>query len=211
MTDTVQTIKDKIILNALTTIGQDGWSWHGIESAAKAAGYKDGMEYAVFPGGLSDAVAHFSDFIDRAMISALNKTQTDQIRIRERIHLAVITRFELLKAMKAQAAVKATLSYWALPTRVMMGQQILWRTADHIWAWAGDTSKDYNHYTKRGLLNSILIGTSLVFVDDESENLEVTRAFLQRRIDNIMEIGKAIGGAKTMASSIIERYKTARR
>ena len=211
MTNDMNAIKDKIIMTALKTIEAEGWSWHGIEIASKEAGFKDGVEYAVFPVGLTDAVSHFSDMIDRMMMDRLSSIKTDQLRTRERIAAAVMTRFQVLAELEARPAVKASLSYWALPTRVMMGQQILWRTADAIWAWAGDQSTDYNRYTKRGLLNSILIGTSLVFIDDDSADLSITEAFLNRRIDNIMDIGKAIGGAKTMASNIFANYKSARR
>ncbi len=204
-------IKDKIICEAFHHIPADGWSWRGIEDCARKAGFNDGMEYAVFPGGLPDAVAHVSVMVDRMMMEKLKQIPIEQLRVRDRIRTAVMTRFQILSKLGPRDVMKSTLSFWALPTRVMMGQQILWRTADHIWSWAGDTATDYNRYTKRGLLASIIMGTSLVFIDDTTDDLVTTRAFLDRRIDNIMDVGKIVGGAKTVASGFMNKYGTQRR
>ena len=210
MTKNIDEIKDRIISEAIKHVGEQGWSWLTIEDSARKAGFHDGMEHAVFPGGLTDAVAYFSEMLDRRMMEKLENIPTDSLRVRDRIRVAVMTRFQILSKLAPRSVMKATLSYWALPTRVMMGQQILWRTADHIWSWAGDTATDYNRYTKRGLLTSIMMGTSLVYIDDETDDLITTRAFLDRRIDNIMEVGKIMGGAKTLASGLMNKYGTNR-
>ena len=49
---------------------------------------------------------------------------------------------------------------------------------------------DYNHYTKRTLLSGVYGSTISVFLDDESENFAETRAFLDRRIENVMQFEK---------------------
>jgi ubiquinone biosynthesis protein COQ9 len=211
MTKNIDEIKDKIISEAIKHVTVNGWTWREIEESAKRAGFNDGMEYAVFPAGLNDAVAHFSVMVDRRMMDKLKNIPMESLRMRDRVRVAVMTRFQIMAQMGARDIMRSTLSYWALPTRVMMGQQILWRTADHIWSWAGDTATDYNRYTKRGLLASIIMGTSLVFIDDDTDDLITTRAFLDRRIDNIMEVGKIMGGAKTMASTFMNKYNNTRR
>ena len=60
-----------------------------------------------------------------------------------------------------------------------------------MWRAAGDQSVDYNHYTKRAILGSVYTATLLVFVNDDSEDWAETRAFLARRIENIMQFEKA--------------------
>jgi ubiquinone biosynthesis protein COQ9 len=50
----------------------------------------------------------------------------------------------------------------------------------HMWRAAGDTSVDYNYYTKRSLLAGIYAATLLVFMNDESDNHAETSAFLAR-------------------------------
>ncbi len=191
MTETIETIRDRILDAALPQIQLKGWSWEEVVQASPRAGYQDAMAAAVFPSGLNDVVAHFSDRADRLMIKELSSIEPDNLRVRDRVRTAILARFKVLEADKD--VVRSSLAYWAMPTRVLMGQRVLWRTADRIWDWAGDTAKDYNRQTKRGLLCSILLGSSLVWIDDESEDGAVTEQFVDRRIENVMEIGKAMG------------------
>lgn len=209
MTDII-TIKDRIVETMLPDVASMGWSWEAVQKAAQKAGFQDTMCKAVFPDGLNDAVAHFSDLVDRRMMAALEKVEKPE-KIREKVKLAVMTRLHLLESDQCHKATKATLSYWTVPFRVLQGQRVLWRTADRIWTWAGDTATDYNHYTKRGLLSSILMGTTLVWLDDKSDDLSVTEAFLTRRIENVMEIGKAIGTIRTSIPDIIKKPRTMRK
>lgn len=206
----LQSIKDTIIETMIPHVAERGWSWELAQESAIEAGFQDTMCKAVFPEGLNDVVAHFSDIIDRKMLENLKNIPTDQMRVRDRIKTAILTRFDLLESMGAKRAVKASLSYWALPMRVLQGQRVLWRTSDRIWKWAGDLSDDYNRYTKRGLLSSLMVGTTLVWVDDTSENRSITEAFLDRRIENVMEIGRAIGTIKDKMPDMTKRPWTNR-
>ena len=59
-----------------------------------------------------------------------------------------------------------------------------------MWRLAGDTSTDFNHYTKRMTLGAVYASTLLVWLDDHSLDQRETAAFLDRRIDNVMEFEK---------------------
>jgi ubiquinone biosynthesis protein COQ9 len=69
-----------------------------------------------------------------------------------------------------------------------------------MWRLAGDTATDYNHYTKRTLLASIYAATIAVFLQDDSEGHADTRAFLGRRIEDIMKFEKTKAGFLARAS-----------
>lgn len=202
----LQTIKDRIVGTMLPEIATSGWSWPAVTEAAAAAGFQDTMPRAVFPEGLNDVVAHFSDMIDRAMLKNLETIDPETLRVRERVETALLQRFKVLEGEYMAKAAKAALAYWAVPVRVMQGQRVLWRSSDRIWNWAGDQAQDYNRYTKRGLLSSILMGTTLVWLDDKSEDHEVTKLFLKRRIENVMEIGKAIGTIRPVMPDIAKSF-----
>lgn len=60
-----------------------------------------------------------------------------------------------------------------------------------MWRLAGDTATDYNHYTKRMTLGTIYAATLAYFAQDTSDGHEDTRAFLDRRIENVMQFEKA--------------------
>lgn len=190
-------IRDKILLQALPNIVFDGWTWGVAENAALAAGYDRTMAAAVFPGGLPDFVGHFSDWADREMMDTLRDEDLEGIRIRDRIQLAVITWIDTVEPWKE--ALRRAVTYWAVPHRNLQGGRLVWRTADVIWVWAGDTATDYNHYTKRGLLSGVIGATILAWLNDETGDLDRTEAFLDRRIDNVMKIGQALGRHKKSA------------
>ena len=62
-----------------------------------------------------------------------------------------------------------------------------------MWYAAGDTVTDFNHYSKRAILGGVYAATIMAMLDDESEGLADTRAFLSRRIDGIMRFEKFKG------------------
>ena len=85
-------------------------------------------------------------------------------------------------------------SAYALPNNAVRASRRLWRTVDTIWHAAGDTGGGFGYYTKRGLLAAVYSSTLLFWLDDRSEDFEDSWAFLERRIDDVMRIGKVRGG-----------------
>ena len=90
----------------------------------------------------------------------------------------------------AREAVRRALAILAMPQNVPLGARIGWRTADLMWRIAGDTSTDFNHYTKRTTLGAVYGATLLVWLDDQGEAWLETAAFLDRRIDEVMRFEK---------------------
>jgi ubiquinone biosynthesis protein COQ9 len=90
----------------------------------------------------------------------------------------------------ARESVRTALAILAMPPSAPLGMRIGWRTADLMWRAAGDSSTDYNHYTKRLTLGAVYGSTLLAWLDDNSENWAETSAFLDRRIDNVMQFEK---------------------
>lgn len=193
MTDRNYEIKTRIIESALPHIAFDGWTRAALENAAKNTGYDLDMVRAVFPYLEKDAVKHFARMADENMLTSLGPVSPD-LKIRERIALAVRTRFEWLEDHRE--AERLAIAYWARPLRKIEGAKVVWATADKIWNWAGDTATDYNHYTKRFLLSGILTATALYWLNDTSKNSADSWAFLDRRIENALSIGKIAGKFK---------------
>lgn len=191
MKNTTQ-IRDDIMNALLPSVTFEGWTLAAARKAAQEAGYAPEMVDAVFPGGLDDIVAHFADKADRAMLAVIGDGAG--LKVREKITLAAQKRLQWLNGHKE--AERAAVAYWMRPLRKYKGAKIVWRTADCIWAWAGDTSSDYNRYTKRGLLSGVLTATTLYWLQDEARNLSETFAFLDRRVENVLSIGKMIGSFK---------------
>lgn len=196
-------IRDSLLEGILPHVREKGWVWEDVVESVRECGYQDDMASSMFPGGLSDVVAHYADYVDRLMLAGLEEVPISSLRTRDRIRLAVLTRLAILEDQKDE--VRKSLAFWSVPTRALHGQRVLYRTSDRIWSWAGDTSTDYNRYTKRGLLASVLVGTSIVWITDKSRDSVVTQAFLDRRLENIVKIGRAIGSINSVVSPFLCR------
>ena len=68
--------------------------------------------------------------------------------------------------------------------------RLLYKTVDAMWYAAGDTSTDFNFYTKRATLAGVYSSTLLYWLNDRSEGNEATWSFLDRRIEDVMRFEK---------------------
>lgn len=187
-------IRDDILQAALPAVPFDGWSWAVIEKAAEEAGHRPVVAQAVFPGKMPDVLDGFADLADRGMLAALEDINPGDLRIRDRVREALLARYRFLQPHKE--ALRQSTKFFLNPARKPMGAKIVWRTADRIWDWAGDDAQDYNRLTKRGLLSGIIVSTTLAWLEDASEDMDRTKAFLDRRIENVMQLSKVLGKFK---------------
>ena len=77
-----------------------------------------------------------------------------------------------------------------MPQNAPLALRIGWRSADLMWRIAGDTSTDYNHYSKRLILSGVYGSTLLAWLDDKSEGWMESAAFLDRRLAGVMRFEK---------------------
>ena len=172
----------------------DGWTADALGAAAAEAGIDPKIVPLAYPGGAIDMIDAWFGSIDQGMLAAWPAETLGTLKIRARIQSLVEARIALLAPHRE--ALRRALAILALPTNAPRAVKLGWRAADAIWRAAGDTATDYNHYTKRTMLLGVYASTMLVLVDDESEDLAETHAFLARRINNVMRIEKAKAGFK---------------
>lgn len=170
----------------------DGWGDGLVASAAQGFGLDPDIAALAFPGGAVDRIDAWFAWVDAELARRLPPETLAAMKIRERIAALVETRLEIVAGDKE--ALRRALAILAMPHNVARGAKLGWRAADTMWRMAGDTATDYNHYTKRGLLATIYAATVTVFLDVQSENFADARAFLSRRIDNVMQFEKAKAG-----------------
>lgn len=176
----------------------DGWNEDCLLSAADEAGVdhdiaKLAFETSDIDGSLAmKLVQSWVRYVDDEMARLLPPETLNAMKIRERITALLITRLEI--SAPHREAQRRAISIMALPGNIRLGMKIGWNSADIMWKLAGDTATDYNHYTKRAILSSIYTAILMRFINDESENFADTRAFVDRRIENVMQFEKAKAG-----------------
>ena len=189
---TLDEVRTRIAADIAANAAFDGWGDAARDLAAEMAGIDRDIAALAFPGGAVDMIDAWFAAIDTAMIGALPDDALATMKIRQRITAMVEAR--LAAAAPLRESLRRAVSILAMPQNVARGAALGWRTVDLIWARAGDTATDYNHYTKRGILFAVYAATVTVFLDDDSEQHADTRAFLARRIDGIMRFEKAKAG-----------------
>ncbi len=166
----------------------DGWSSDALAMAAGELGVPAERARIAFPGGQVQMIDSWFDAIDIAMLEAFPPERIAALKVRERIRELVLFRLEAMRPHRE--ALRRALAILAQPQNVPDAARLAWRAADRIWRLAGDTATDFNHYSKRIILVGVYGSTSLIFLDDESADLAGTRAFLDRRIDEVMRFEK---------------------
>jgi len=88
-----------------------------------------------------------------------------------------------------------------------LGLRLLYNTVDAIWYAAGDTSTDWNFYSKRALLAAVYAATQLYWFEDRSPGAEETRGFLERRLADVMALPKAGAELRNLADRLPNPFR----
>jgi ubiquinone biosynthesis protein COQ9 len=166
----------------------DGWSRAAVDAAADSLGIDRAQARLAMPKTSAGLVDTYIQAVDRALEEHFTPERLAGMKIRQKIRSLVWKRLEIMAP--AREAVRRGLAILAMPQNLPLGARTAWRSADVMWRIAGDTSTDYNHYTKRLLLGGVYGSTLLVWLDDNSPEWSDTGAFLDRRIDDVMKIEK---------------------
>ena len=206
--------RDKLLAAALAHVPFDGWTGRALRAGAADLWLDAALAANAFPGGPAELLEAFSAEIDRRMLAELEARDLQAMKHRHRIGAAVRARLELLA--QHREAVRRGLSFLALPRHAALGAKCLYRSVDAIWHAAGDTSTDYNFYTKRLLLAGVYSATLLFWLNDESEGFSKTWAFLDRRLAEVIKVGgclgRVLGGLLDLPDRILRaRLRPARR
>ena len=169
----------------------DGWAAAARDAAADALRIDRDVAALALPDAMAMIDAWFAS-VDDAMLTHLPPATLAAMKIRERITALVEAR--LTATAPRREALRRALAILAMPQHLAGAARLGWRAADRMWAAAGDTATDYNHYTKRATLMAVYGTTVAVFLDDDSDAFADTRAFLARRIDGLMRFEKAKAG-----------------
>jgi ubiquinone biosynthesis protein COQ9 len=176
--------KQQILDAAVPHVAFDGWSDTTLAAALQASGHAQAMGAGLFPRGGVDLAIAYHRAGDRALQDALGAQDLSALRYSARIATALKLRLTLAD----KDAVRKAAALFALPRYAPEGAQLIWGTADAIWQALGDTSDDFNWYSKRATLAAVYSSAVLYWLGDTSEGDADTQDFIDRRIENVMQI-----------------------
>ena len=186
---TLEELRSALARDLPADVAFDGWTTTALQATAERLGVDGDVAGLAFPDGALQMIDAWFASVDADMLDACPPENLAKLKIRERITTLVESRLSIVAPNRE--ALRRAQAILANPVHTAAMARLGWRAADVMWRAAGDTSTDYNHYTKRAILGSVYAATLLIFVNDDSEDWTDTRAFLARRIDGIMRFEKA--------------------
>jgi len=190
--------RDRLVLAAIRHVATEGWTGAAIRAGAAERGIDAIDAERILRGGPRALFRAFNDWADERMAEAVG--EASRSRLHERVEIAVLARLDAL--LPYREAVARGVAFAALPRNAGLGFACHCRTVDRIWRASGDRSHDFSFYTKRALLAGILAATALVWLEDRSEDGAVTRAFLRRRLADVLLIRKLRARADRLSDSL---------
>jgi len=188
MDDLKQNLLDAVLIH----VAFDGWSKTAFVAACEDVGISESEGLAVCPKGAFDLAVAYHKQGDALMLAALGNADLDAMKIRERVAFAVKSRLQHAD----KEAVRRGAVLFALPQNAGEGAALIWGTVDAIWTGLGDTSQDGNWYSKRAILSGVYSSVVLYWLGDESDGNDATWDFLDRRIENVMQIETVKGALR---------------
>ena len=193
----------------------DGWSEVAMQTTAEELGLSASDVARLFPKGFVSVVTIGSDDVDAKMVAEFMSRfadRLDEMPVHVKIRELLLIRFEILQPHKE--AVRKMITFMAKPAQAEFGSRLLYKTLDRVWRAAGDRSTDYNFYTKRATLAAVYGATLLAFLDDDTPDMQKTRGFLDRRLQDVAKIPKAtkpLQAAASIVGTVASRIFTSRR
>lgn len=189
-----------ILSHTLRHVPFDGWTSKSLRQAVADAGLPRGAEELYFPSGALGVIRFWAEQCDAQAEAHLASLELSTLRIRDKVTQGVLARLEAIGS--DEEAARRALSRLSLPDAMGQGPARLWASADTIWRAIGDTSTDGNYYSKRAILSGV-IGTSMLsWLSDDTPDKSKAKAFLDARIENVMQFEKAKWSLKSRTAQM---------
>ncbi len=167
----------------------DGWTESAAAKAAARAGLSEGEQALAAPNGVPDLIDAFFERAGQTARDALAAQDISALKTPARVKAGV--RAWLAALEPDREAVRRAAVRGLLPWGAASAVQRTWRVADMVWEEAGDTSEDYNRYSKRGLLAAVIPPIVMYWLDQPSD--EQLDTYIDRRLSLASGIGRNLG------------------
>ena len=185
--------RDIAIDKALRHVVFDGWSDSMFSKVCLELNLSEAQLQVFFPRGGVDMALAFHEREDELFQKTFSTSESNNLdnRVRDRIESAINFRLEV--AEKNKEAVKRSIAVLTTPLYISEASRALWKTSDNIWNSIGDNAYNLNWYSKRLILSSVYSTVLIFWLEDDSENFFETRAFVRRRISDVMTVERVKG------------------
>ena len=169
-----------------------GWTWEALYKAALSSkkNKKPTEEELqnLFNRKVSNIIGIFNEQLDEEMYEIYNTKGNKSLGVTETIRGLILCRLKASQNYKS--IIKSSLFFMAQPINAYDALTQVMKTSDKIWKFAGDSSKGRTFYSKRLILAGVYSSTLAYWLAEETQSMEGSEDFLDRRLDNVKNIGE---------------------
>jgi len=184
--------KIKLMTRMLNHVPDLGWTWEALYKAAlNSKKNKNPTEEELqnlFNRKVSNIIGIFNEQLDEEMYEIYNTKGNKSLGVTETIRGLILCRLKASQNYKS--IIKSSLFFMAQPINAYDALTQVMKTSDKIWKFAGDSSKGRTFYSKRLILAGVYSSTLAYWLAEETRSIEGSEDFLDRRLDNVKNIGE---------------------
>ena len=136
--------------------------------------------------GINSLVICINLFINQEMKNLISG-DFKKLRVNEKIRFLILSRLKIIdKFFDKKSILKLVVKQKSISKAGLM----LFNVSDEIWYLSGDTSTDFNYYTKRIILMNVYSASFFYFLRDNSAEYSKTKDFIDKQISYVLKFGK---------------------
>ena len=187
-------------------VDANGFTTNTLKSVSNKFNLDTNETEILFPEGNNDLIKFALEQLNVDLENACKKIDLSRLPVHKRIRKILLLKLSMMH--KDKSFYKKIFLNLLIPKRNILMPIQLYKSIDQIWFMAGDTSTDFNFYTKRLILGGIYTRVVLFFFnnDDQSELEKILDTNL-RRVSKIPKLKSKINILKDSFPKILKFVK----
>ena len=179
--------KNTLLEEFLASLNANRWTNSNYLSVVSKSAVSDVIWNSNFPLNLKDLTIFF---INKSLEKIELPTRDQFIEMNTQARLEIILLSYLNQFKDNKLIIKRLIKYFKSTESFTTSPESIYLISDKFWNLIEDTSVDFNFYTKRFILMSVIVPTILFWVEDESDNSLNTNEYIKKCFNRSMKIGK---------------------
>ena len=192
--------KNTLLEEFLASLNANRWTNSNYLSVVSKSAISDIIWNSNFPLDLKDLTIFF---INKSLEKIELPTRDQFIEMNTQARLEIILLSYLNQFKDNKLIIKRLIKYFKSTESFTTSPESIYLISDKFWNLIEDTSVDFNFYTKRFILMSVIVPTILFWVEDDSDNSLNTNEYIKKCFNRSMKIGKIKNKIKEVFSKFL--------
>ena len=175
-----------ILKASKSIVSEKGWNDNTFRLISKKTKFKQSVIIILFPDGYKDLLLFSMDHLNNNLEEYCKKINFLKLPLHKRIKKILLKKIHLIN--KDKIFYKKVYFNILIPRKKNILLKQLYNSVDQIWHIAGDTSTDFNFYSKRIILSGIYFRLMMSFFNNN--NIRKVEQLLDNSLRKVSKIPK---------------------